>query len=385
MVLDSFMESYRGNVIIKGNDADMAAFFENVQPCSYEEAIGTFFEVQYSVEAMAAITENAILMESAGAAEMVNEGVVGSFFSAAVEKVKECATKVKQFAVAVIKKIIQFFKELYNKATPIDTIMQKYGKNPVSHSDIKTAMANGFKIPGSLKILTGDAEGQVAEIIDKTATASVSELVKMFKDSSGFGTLSFVSGLTDDEFKSKIDAIKEATSKLKEQDKELFTGIGQLLSDNDTYSKKTMFKQFVRTANADKSKDGDLTEGEWKIISDYALHGQAKMKNYKTAVEKEAKEVVRIIDGVSKEINKFGTDFVKQSNADEKTGASNLQSRMTQITSANVANATYAANRAITVMNRVVMPLMKKMHTSAISTYIYITNGTKAKNKKSDK
>lgn len=385
MVLGSFMESYGQSVVIKGSDASMTAFFEGVSPCSYEEAIETFFEAQYSVEAMHVMTENAIMMEAAGVEGVVTEGVISSFVQTAVDKVKDCAAKVKQFAVAVIKKIIQFFKELYNKATPIDTIMQKYGKNPVSYSDIKTAMANGFKIPGSLKILTGDAEGQVAEILNKTSTASISEIVNALKGSSGFATLSYISGLSDDEFKSKIQEVKENTAKLRQQDKDLFTGIGQLLSDNDTYSKKTMFKQFVRTANADKSKDGDLTEGEWKTISDYALHGQAKMKNYKAAVEKEAKDVVGIIDSISKEINKFGSDFTKQSSTDERAGAANLQSRMTQVTSATVANATYAANRAIMVMNRVVMPLMKKMHTSAISTYIYITNGTKAKNKKSDK
>lgn len=377
MVLDSFMESYRSNVVIKGNDADMAAFFEGVQPCTYEEAIETFFEAQYSVEAMAAITENAILMESAGAAEMVNEGVVGSFFSAAVEKVKECATKVKQFAVAVVKKIIQFFKDLYNKATPIDKIMQQYGKKAVSYSDIQTAIANGFKIPGSLKILLPNPEQTLDSLLGALAKAD-----KDFMEIDLFNSSRITDQAAADKY---VTDAKEKLQEVKEQDKERFTWVGQLISENDTYSKKNQFSRMIRTANEDKSKDGTISDKEWNTISDFALNGQAKERNYRTKVETVAKDTVKSLDKMVADIKKSQSDLVKNADDDKKADYATQNAIASRCISASIAVSTYQANRGIMIMNKVIIPVMRKLHTTAISTYIYITNGTKSRNKKSDK
>lgn len=378
MVLDSFMESVNRNVVIKGSDADMTSFFEGVEPCSYESAIETFFEAQYSVEAMAAITEHTMLMEGAGTIETVNEGVIGSFFSAAIEKIKECVTKVKQFAVACVKKVIQFFKELYNKATPIDKIMQQYGKKGVDYSDIKTAMANGFKIPGSLKLLVANPEKQFDEIMKEFAFDK-DESIKKIRDSE------WTANATDEQIEKSVSTIKERLAEIKEKDKERFTWVGQLLSENEQYTKKTMRGKFIKTANEDKSKDGDITPQEWNDLKDYALNGQTKQRKYRTEIEVAAKESVKEINGAMTDITKAQNDIVKNASDDDKSSAAEGKARVSKYVSAKVAQATYMANRSVMVMNKVIMPTMRKMHTTAISSFIYITNGTKSKNKKSDK
>lgn len=377
MVLDSFMESYRSNVVIKGDETNMAAFFEGAQPCSYEDAIETFFEAQYSVEAMAAITENAILMESAGAADMINEGVIGSFFEAAIEKIKECAKKVKDFAVACVKRVIQFFKDLYDKATPIDKIMQQYGKKGVDYSDIKTAMANGFKIPGSLKLLVADPQSKFDEIM-KEFSFDNTKVKSLINDTEKYAT-------TKERVDAIVDGIKEDLNKIKEEDKERFNWVGRLLSDNDEYSKKTMRGKFIKTANEDKSKDGDIDPKEWDALKDYALNGQAKQRTYRREIEDTAKKSVKEIDEVAKQVNKMQSDNVRNAADDDKSAAADKKALVSKLVAAKVAQGTYMANRSVMVMSKVIIPTMRKMHTTAISSFIYITNGTKSKNKKTDK
>lgn len=390
MGLESFMESYNRNVVIHGSDEDYATMFEGVEPCTYEEAIETFFEAQYSVEAMAAITENAIVMESAGAATVVNEGIVGGFISTAWEKIKECVTKVKQFAVACVKKIIQFFKDLYAKATPIDKAMQMYGKNGIDYSDIKTAMANGFKIRGSLKLLNAESELEIYRFLEefdtrKTFGGNVGvEWGQKEVEDAAMRLLADIESKSAEECKKQANDVKESLMGLKEKDKERFTWVGQLLSD--TNIKGDLKKKLIITANSDTSKDGDITDKQWEVIKDFALNGQRKQRDYKSSVEATAKAAIKNIENIQKAINKYTTSGIKDAkNDNERTKAGEYKANVNTVITPTVAFCTYSANRSVMVMNKVIIPVMRKLHITAIGTYLYITANTKAKNRKTDK
>ena len=390
MVVEAFRESYGRNVAIKGSSADMAAFFEGVTPCSYEDAIETFFEAQYSIEAMSVMTENAIMMESAGVSGVVTEGVISSFISAAIDKVKECATKIKQFAVAVVRKIVQFFKDLYAKATPIDRIMQKYGKNGVEYADIKEAVNNGYKIPGNLKLLTADAETIADDIIEKTTISGETELLnlmtkianiseKVKKPSQEAGAISKIIEEIDGSMKSQLE-------KQKEKDKETFTAIGRLLSDNDDASASKVFKDlYVFAGGKDKTDKGKIEKGQWDVIKKYALNGQSKMASYRAATEKEAKDSVKQFN----ESIKLMTDLLKIAESGmEKDDAKIYNASkpaLNKIITTTVNVNTYMASRAVMVMNKLILPLMRKSHNLAIATYVRVTTGVKAANNSAGK
>ena len=366
--LGSFMESYNSNIQIK-DGGDLANIFEGVEPCTYEEAIETFFEAQYSVEAMAVLTENAVMMEAAGTVDVVNEGIVGSFVSAAWDKLKECATKVKQFAVACVKKVVQFFKELYNKATPIDKVMQMYGKKPVEYKDIQMALADGaLKFGPKFKFLVKNPDDAIAILYGKFE----------YKGADIVNDIKTIGANDDANADMKIKATKENLLKQKEEDKQKFTWVGQLLSDDDEYSKKNQAEKFILTHD----KENTISPEEWSAISDYALNGQAKQRTYRTEIEKTAKDAVKAINDAQKELDK--SKQFDQSAAGEEHAAK-LKANASKIAAAYVQYGTYMANRAVNVMSKVTIPVMRKMHATAVSDYIFITNRTKAFTKKREK
>lgn len=386
MVLEAFMESYGHNVAINGSSTDIAAFFEGVTPCSYEDAIETFFEAQLSVQAMSIMTENAIMMESSGVEGVVSENVVGDFFRAAWEKIKEVATKVKEFAIAIIKKIGEFFHQLYMKNSPIDKVMQLGKDKVVSYSDITQAVANGYKIPGTLNILTKDAENAEKDILGKFEEIGDKYLVPDFDDISAFhAAMAFTS---DEDLSKKIAGMNETLAKAKEADKESFNWIGQLLSDDDTYSTKTQFKSFTRKANdGNDGNDGHIESPEWDLIKLYAMSGQSKIKKYKDTVQKEAKEAVKRIEKAGKKLEKEVAE-IQDKNVEgggSVHNAARIKANASKYVTAAVNVCSYQAQRSVNIMQRVVVPVMRKMHRSAIFTFISINSGVKAKNKKAVK
>lgn len=197
-----------------------------------------------------------------------------------------------------------------------------------------------------------------------------------------------------------------------------------MISDNDQYSKKSQFKQIMKRACGDNTEptndNGDIPSNYWNYTKDMALNGQKKMREYQATVMKEAKDIDNRIrktvnllhewsknpveDGGDKNGSSSMSDVLKDlqrkiqdsdNNMDDmpklsdmfKEAAEGDSARVNtpKIVNTTVAFTAYMSQRVIMVMNKVVLPVMRKQHRSACATFIWVQSHTKAANKKGEK
>ena len=356
--LGSFMESYNSNIQIK-DGGDLANIFEGVEPCTYEEAIETFFEATAYTEAVSVIITETISLNEAGAIYMNESAVLEGFLSSAIDKIKDGATKVKQFAVAKLKDVANKCNDMYSSNTIIDDLIQKSGAKNIQWPEVKALFDSGFRLPESTKIPNPkySSDGIVeflhfaydVDIRDKTRNSvDADKLIGQALAANYQGNYDYIKRCKE-QADNYLDELKNA-------DKEAF-------GNKDMDSSSTVSDHLKKDPILISHTNGVITEPQWKMIKKFAIDGQKIMNGYRNEIKQEMATSVRNLENLARELTKRA----------EWTEDSDNKAIITSCVASAVKLGMYKdGSRPLRILDTFVLPKLYQIHRSAIAVFSII-------------
>lgn len=376
--INAFMESYTSNVSCSGySSIGKEIELEDVKgDIDYAGLLEAVYDTQYGCAAVLSMTEATLVEEAAGRVS-VNEGLITSAIEVVVDKVKDLAYKVKQFVKKVLKTIGDFFYSLYAKATPMDRLISAWGKESVTMADIADAKAEkDWKFPGTywkvndlgLDKVTSDK--QVYEVFNMNELGLVVE--KLSDDvTDKFGKWAYDLSKDNTGLNAGIDALKEDIKDAKEASKKFFQNINKFMEEEVANSMNVI----PWTREPEKADQG-LNETEWKTICKFAKTGQKMAIDYQRSAKVWAGKMETEIQSAVKEMSKAAKGQVDHGQNVNKiydeNQASAKKAAITRLTNVGLSAITTTVQIYMNDVNRGIIPIMKKQHSRAVSSYIYV-------------